>query len=105
MRTRRLRVDDSSQLSSGATDTPAVGTVSGANGTFTVSGTHTFARAGAYKVQVTVKLTQPGMANVVVNGTAMVIAPSKRVPLARPARVPRIVRKRVAVVRPRGRNA
>jgi hypothetical protein len=81
------------------------GTVSGANGSFTVSGNQAFARAGAYKVQVTVKMTRPGMANVVVNSTALVSAPSKPLPLARPARVPRVTAKRIPVVRRRGRNA
>ena len=55
---------------------------------------------------MTVTMTEPDMAGVVVNSTAQVSTPSKRRPLARPrvARVaarPRVVTKRVAVVRRR----
>ena len=80
------------------------GTVTGFNGTFAVSGSQIYARLGAYQVQVTVTMSEPGAAEIVVNSTAQVSVPAKRQPAARPARVPRVVTKRVAAVRRRGKN-
>ena len=85
------------------------GTVTGSNGTFTVSGNQTFARVGTYDVQITVTMTEPDVAGVVVNSTAQVSIPPKRRPVARPARVARVrvaraLTKRVAAVRRRARN-
>jgi hypothetical protein len=81
------------------------GTVTGSDGSFTVNGSQVFARVGAYQVQVTVTMTEPGVAGTVVNSTAIVSVPTKRRPEVRPARVPRVVTKRVAIVRRRARNA
>ncbi|HZT80824.1 MAG TPA: hypothetical protein VFA26_11400, partial [Gemmataceae bacterium] len=51
------------------------GTVSGANGSFTVAGGHTYASAGTYDITVTVTDDAPGTAAVEITGTAEVAAP------------------------------
>jgi hypothetical protein len=60
------------------TTTPGV--VSGGGGTFTVSGTHTYATAGSYPVVVTLTDDAPGTATATVTSTANVTAPVAAVP-------------------------
>jgi uncharacterized repeat protein (TIGR01451 family) len=52
--------------------TPSAGTVSGQSGTFTVSGTHTYAEEGSFTVKVTLTDDAPGTATATVSGTATV---------------------------------
>jgi hypothetical protein len=87
----------------------SVGRVTVSNGAFTVSGKQTFARVGAYEVQIVLRMNEPDMAALVVNSTAVVSAPPKRRPIIRPARVarvrvPRVLTRRVAAVRRRARK-
>ncbi len=63
------------------------GTVSGFNGTFAVSGSQIYARLGAYQVQVTVTMSEPGAAEIVVNSTAQVSVPAKSPASSTPVRV------------------
>jgi PKD repeat protein len=60
--------------------TTTAGVVSGGNGTFTVSGTHTYASAGSYPVIVTLTDDPPGTATAMVTSTANVEAPVIAVP-------------------------
>jgi hypothetical protein len=52
--------------------TTSVGTITGSNGSFTVSGTHTFAAVGQDTVKVTLTDDAPGTATATANGTATV---------------------------------
>jgi hypothetical protein len=54
--------------------TTSAGTVSGGGGTFQVSGTHTYASAGSFPVQVTLSDDAPGTATASVTSTAQVAA-------------------------------
>jgi PKD repeat protein len=54
--------------------TTSGGTVSGGSGAFQVSGTHTYAAAGTYAVQVTLSDDKPGTATATVTSTAKVAA-------------------------------
>lgn len=54
--------------------TTSTGTVSGGGGAFQVSGTHTYAAAGTYPVQVTLSDDKPGIATATVTSTARVAA-------------------------------
>ena len=56
------------------------GTVSGGGGSFTVSGTHTYASAGSFPVVVTLSDDAPGTASATVTSTANVAAPLIAVP-------------------------
>jgi len=56
------------------------GIVSGGSGTFSVSGTHTYASAGSYPVVVTLTDDAPGTASATVTSTANVTAPLAAVP-------------------------
>jgi hypothetical protein len=56
------------------------GTVSGGGGAFTVSGTHTYANAGAFNVIVTLTDDAPGTATATTTSTANVTAPIATVP-------------------------
>jgi len=55
----------------------SIGQVEGGNGTFTVSGTHAFATVGVFAVKVTVTMTVPEVAGIVVTSTAKVGNPPK----------------------------
>src|SRR5206468_1768535 len=55
--------------------TATAGTVSGGNGTFTISGTHTYAEEGAFSVKATLTEDAPGTATATANGTATVSDP------------------------------
>ncbi len=48
------------------------GTITGGGGAFSVSGTHTYAKSGAYTTQITVSNTQPGGGSGSANGTTTV---------------------------------
>ena len=48
------------------------GTISGSDGTFAVSGTHTFTTVGVHVVRVTVTMTAPDLAGVVMTSTVKV---------------------------------
>jgi len=61
-----------------------LGTVSGGDGTFLISGRHTYAKVGVFAVQVTVSLSVPDQASASATGTAQVGTPAKHRPLARP---------------------
>jgi hypothetical protein len=74
----------------------SVGTVSGGHGSFTVSGTQSYAVAGVYAVQVTVSMTAPDLARVVVTSIAEVSNPSNHGPSTRLA--PRLTRKQVRAI-------
>ncbi len=54
--------------------TSSSGTVSGGAGTFTVSGTHTYAAAGSFTVTVALNDDPPGTATATARGTATVLA-------------------------------
>jgi PKD repeat protein len=56
------------------------GTVTGGGGTFSVSGTHTYAAAGVYNVVVTLADDAPGTATATTTSTANVSAPIAAVP-------------------------
>jgi hypothetical protein len=60
------------------TTTP--GTVSGGGGTFTVSGTHTYATSGVFSVVVTLTDDPPGTATATTTSTANVSAPLATIP-------------------------
>jgi uncharacterized repeat protein (TIGR01451 family) len=52
--------------------TTTIGTVSGSNGSFTVAGTHTYANAGIFSMQVTLRDSGPGSAQATADSTANV---------------------------------
>jgi hypothetical protein len=54
----------------------SAGTVSGGNGTFTVSGSHTYATAGALPVAVTLTDDAPGSATASATSSALVVSPA-----------------------------
>jgi hypothetical protein len=54
-----------------------VGTITGANGTFTVIGTHTISAAGSFAVRVTVVMSVPDRASASAFSTAKVSKVSK----------------------------
>jgi PKD repeat protein len=60
--------------------TTTAGIVSGGAGSFTVSGSHTYASAGSYPVTVTLTDDAPGTATATVTSTANVAAPIIAVP-------------------------
>jgi hypothetical protein len=71
----------------------SLGTVTGGDGTFTVSGTHKFAALRAYKITVTVGMTVPDQAEVVVTSIAKV-SPLAEIRLrSRDKPAPRLVKK------------
>jgi hypothetical protein len=77
------------------------GTISRSNGSFVVSGTHTFATLGVYKVRVIVTTSSPDLARVVITSTVKVstlaqIRLSARAKAAHQAtkKVARVVKKR-----------
>ncbi|MFI5457533.1 MAG: hypothetical protein ACHRXM_18985 [Isosphaerales bacterium] len=63
------------------------GAVSGGDGTFLISGAHTYAKVGVFAVQVTVTMSWPDQASASATGTAQVGTPAKHRPLARPRAV------------------
>jgi len=60
--------------------TTTAGTVSGGGGTFTVSGTHTYATSGTFNVVVTLTDDPPGTATATTTSTANVSAPLATIP-------------------------
>ena len=56
-----------------------VGTISGANGGFTVDGSHDYLKAGTFAIQVTVSMSEPDVASAAATGVSYVNAPPKRV--------------------------
>jgi hypothetical protein len=81
----------------------SVGTVSGGDGVFTVTGTHTFMAAGIYPVKVTVAMDLPGVSGVVVTSTAKVSLPSRIRPTARARPAPRTMRRTLPAATKRAR--
>jgi hypothetical protein len=77
------------------------GTVSGSNGTFTVIGVHTFTALGNHLIHVTVTMTGPERAAVVVTSTAEVSVRPKRRPSIRARPVVKIEKKHPPVVKKR----
>jgi hypothetical protein len=68
--------------------TTSAGTVSGGSGTFTVSGTHTYAAPGSLAIAVTLTDDAPGTATSTSRGTATVLATPPPPPPPPPAAVP-----------------
>jgi hypothetical protein len=60
--------------------TTSAGTVAGGGGSFTVSGTHTYAMAGTFNVTVTLNDDSPGTAKATTTSTANVTAPVATIP-------------------------